>query len=262
VPSNRPNIQMYALRTLSNVGGGVSEEWLTGPGAEVRCASCRYIKPAVGAVDVGVKTVGETDAALNYFDKIPSLMYGRLDFLRLFDSECSAHLCLGALVDCQGTKIPGYATVRPKDKVVLVRGSSESQYHGCCPECGNIVYLDIGPPLHVLRSDLPPGPIHVWNGGLLVAQELVARIERGRWKKLSVSKVRVVDEPLDGHPADLTRKVYVPPKRLTPEEEQRQIQEMLERWRQKPRLTKDDLPPHLRQMADDMERWKQEHEND
>lgn len=262
MPLCNHDIPIYALRTLSNAGSRVSDRWFAGPAAELRCACCRYIKPAIGAVDVEVKTLGATDAALNYFDEIPTLKYGRLDFLRMFGPACSSHLCLGALVDCQGTEILGYATIRPKDRVVVVRGSAESQYHGCCPECGNIVYQAIGPPLHVLKSDLPPGPIHVWNGGLLVNSELLARIKRGRWKKLSVSKVRVVDEPLDGHPADLTQKVYVPPKRLTAEEKQRQIQEMLERWRRQPGLTKDDLPPHLRQIGNDMERGKQEHAND
>ena len=254
----------YALTTLSDDPVRVPEELLERAVFDgVVCPSCRRIRPGSGPIDIEVTGLGSPQVALNFTDRFPSeLKVARTDFLDLFGHAARHHLALGEVRDATNKKLAGYVTVWAKGRLVLVRGGAESEHHGCCPQCGNIVYLPIGGPWHVLRSDLPPGPIHLWLYGLLVDAELVSRLERGRWKKLSVSKVRVVDEPLDGHPADLTRKVYVPPKRLTPEEEQRQIQEMLERWRQKPRLTKDDLPPHLRQMADDMERWKQEHEND
>jgi len=264
VRSSVTNELRFALTTLSDDPVRVPEVFLERALVDgVVCRTCRCISPGSGPIDIQATGLGSPRVALNFTDTFPSeLKVARTDFLDVLGDALHQHLALGEVRDATNKKLPGYVTLRAKGQLVLVRGGAESEHHGCCPECGNIVYLPIGGPWHVLRSDLPPGPIHLWLHGLLVDAELVSRLERGRWKKLSVSKVRVVDEPLDGHPADLTQKVYVPPKRLTAEERQRRVQEMLERWRQQPRLTKDDLPPHLRQMADDLERWKQEYEDE
>jgi hypothetical protein len=196
-------LRWYFLKTLSDGPAFATREWLAWASENVDCPGCRQLRLGVGAVDLHVLGIPDRQAAINFVRGPCSIHFGRRDFLELFGRSLHEQGRLGKVIDVDGRELRNYATFTPEGGRLILRGSVESKYSGRCSACGQVRYLAIGGPYHVMRADLGKHDLYVCKSGLMVNHELFMRIERKRWHKLSVSKVRVVDEPLDGYPAEL-----------------------------------------------------------
>lgn len=203
VSGNNNYNDWYVLRTLTDGPAYPTSEWRAWAVEAIECATCRELKQSTGPVDLPVRGIGDRRAALNYVDGFPDLHLAKLEFLGLFDEWLHEGAHTGKVLDESKGQLLSYATLTPKGRRVILRGGPSSQYRGRCSVCGCADYLMIGGPLHVLRLHLGPQHLYVVPRGLLVDHELLSRVGRSRWHKLSVARVRVVDEPLDGYPAEL-----------------------------------------------------------
>jgi len=194
----------YVLRTLSDGPAFPTPDWLDWAMDHLLCRICRRLKPVTGCVNADVEGIVDSTAALNFVRGFPFVEYGKRSFLALFGDWLNEGAYVGRLVDVYGTELREYATYVARGTPVILRGGPSSEYKGRCSACGQVVYKTIGSPLHTMRVGLAGRDLWVLqNGSLMVSWRLFSRVDRKRWKKLSVAKVRIVDEPLDGYPAEL-----------------------------------------------------------
>ena len=180
-----------------------SQAWKAQAQESLVCSDCRSTKPDVGCIDVQMEDIPDPGAGIGDVDGPLLLWYARRDFLSLFGDAVAQHAHLGNVFDEAGRELSDYAILTPKHPQVVLRGNRNSEYKRRFATCGQVMYFPLGPPYHVLRRDMGSPSLYVDDLGLLVDEELFRAVDRKRWNKLSVSKVRVVDEPEDGHPAEL-----------------------------------------------------------
>lgn len=101
---------------------------------------------------------------------------------------------------------PGrYRSIWPKNRVII-RGNRQS-YCYRCQACEQLIYIpmwnyqDHG--FWILRTDLPPSPVFAAHLSLVLSPELFRRLPRFRLRHVLVGRVAVLDEPIDGLPANL-----------------------------------------------------------
>lgn len=135
----------------------------------------------------------------------PAVLMARRDLIDLFASEIARHLNLGPVFRESGELLPEWQSL-VSEKPLLIRGGPKSIRY-VCPRCGRLRYGATGD-VYVLRRDLNDQPIYEAKGRLVVASELRARIEKGRWKGIWISKLPVRDEPLDGLPLIIPNRSY------------------------------------------------------
>lgn len=136
-----------------------------------------------------------------------SINVARVDFLSLFGDAVQQHLQLGKVYLGDGTPQNDFVTFTAKRRLVI-RGSRRSSYAGMCPACGRHKYIAFYP-FYTLRAGYWKQPLYVpWREkGLVVSQELFSRIDRRKWKGISIFELPIVDEPRDG--IDALPKDYV-----------------------------------------------------
>ena len=80
---------------------------------------------------------------------------------------------------------------------LLFRGSTEAGYRTCAV-CGRNIYSAMGKPF---LYPAPPNDAMIYGsnlGGLIVPPEIAERVRAKGWRKVSIEKLPVLDEPIDG----------------------------------------------------------------
>lgn len=122
----------------------------------------------------------------------------RRDFLELFSSEVKESLNLGDVYLENGELLEAYVSYAGKNHLPI-RGSKKSRFFRECLDCGSQVYLPEYP-YYVLKRSLRDQILYAAKplSGLIVAEELIERVDRKEWKGIDIIKIPVLDEPRDG----------------------------------------------------------------
>ena len=189
---------LYRIHTKSLCDADKS--WLTKFKAENVCLGygCRDIYPQARRYGLDVWVMDQPDISAVNVVAPPGLSFARRDFLDLFSEEVSKYLKLGRVFTSDGTLVEDFVTFVGEKRLPL-RGSEDSRFFGFCKKCGNPRYWPQYP-WYVLRESLFDQPLYESGGlsGLIITEQLKARIEKGRWKGIYITKLPVLDEPRDG----------------------------------------------------------------
>jgi hypothetical protein len=127
----------------------------------------------------------------------------RSDLLEVLNPEATQHLSFGRVFDSSMKLLPELKTIGSKSRLI-VRGGPKSTRH-FCPQCGIFMYYPLGSE-YLLQSNLDERPIYLTSPlGIVIGDTIYARLRKRRWKKLFISRLKVLSEPVDGLPADLSR---------------------------------------------------------
>jgi hypothetical protein len=178
---------------------------------EIICRHCGLISPGrVGDIDRVVVNV-------DYVPKTHSGVIGDVWYTQIMSNELYGHLGrervggLGRVVPVEnylGQDFTGFKCVLidERQRKGEVRGDSPNE-PSLCKECGRLRYWPGWPPdknWYVLRRDLPDDRRDLFHMGfLLCTSELWERtIKPAKLKHIRAHRLRVLDEPTDGWPAD------------------------------------------------------------
>jgi len=150
------------------------------------------------AIDIRLKEPPDI-SAVNVAEP-PGVCIARRDFLALFGDEVCKYLKLGRVFLGDNTLLHGFVTFLG-DRQILLRGAHNSRSSGRCKICGQVRYWPAYP-WYIVKDCLRGQPLYEsWPlDGLIITEELKARIEKGRWKGIYITKLPVLDEPRDGIP--------------------------------------------------------------
>jgi hypothetical protein len=128
----------------------------------------------------------------------PGISISRRDFMELFQEEVEKYLITGN-VYLKGKILESHVTFVGPKRLPLRGNIDGTRDFGKCKICGQYRYWPAHP-WHILRSSLFDQPLYesYGLGGLVINDQLRARIERGRWKGIYITKLPVLDEPQDG----------------------------------------------------------------
>jgi hypothetical protein len=128
----------------------------------------------------------------------PWINIARVDFLELFEPHLETYMKIGKVLSSDGVILNKYVTYFGNRRLI-VRGSKKSDYLGVCPNCHRHRYL-ASYPFYTLQAGYFEQPIYVpWpKRGLVVNKELFSRIDRKKWKGISIFELPILDEPRDG----------------------------------------------------------------
>ena len=188
-----------------------TEEWQ----AEYRQRFPCLHRPTEDPIDIMIKGPLE-DIPLN-FVRYALISVIRSDLLKTLNPEASEHLLFGRVFDRSLRLLPDLKTIGSRSRYFLRGGPKSSQCF--CPNCGMFLYHPLGS-WYLLERDIDGRPIYSGRYllGLVIGDEIYARVRKKRWKKLFVSRLKIASEPLDGLPADLSK---VKPADLAAHENQR-----------------------------------------
>jgi hypothetical protein len=197
----------YHITSATDYPASPTDEW---EGAYRRDYPCWHRKNEQ-PLEMTVKDPGE-DIALT-LDVLGAAGIIRSDFLGLLGKEGSRYLLLGNVFDANGQRLACFHTLGT-DYSLRLRGSKRSTRQ-FCKICGQLLYHPLDK-RYVLQSDLRDRPLYYSKrlmSGLLVREDLYARLKPLRFKKLYITKMPVLEKPEDGLPADLSE---VTPENLVP----------------------------------------------
>ena len=162
------------------------------------CSDCKSIKPNSKFIPFDVYLDEKPDKSALNSVFLPGIGMGRWEFLELFRDEVHKYLRLGKVYLGDGRLSEDFVTFTA-DRLLPIRGSKKSSYYGKCPVCKAKGY-SAWYPFYVTRASLFDRPIFVpWgDDGLVLTEELMARVDKRKWKGISVFKLPVIDEPRDG----------------------------------------------------------------
>ena len=137
------------------------------------------------------------------------LNYLRLDFLDALQPEISQadQVRFGALIDNEtGVVLEDWKTVWMPS--VPLRSGKGSLYWAC-ETCGKKLYSYSQPCDYVMEADAQNRPIFMANNWLIIRNDIRERLlKHPNWatmkKKIRFMKIKILKEPLDDYPADLS----------------------------------------------------------
>jgi hypothetical protein len=194
-----------------------AEYWhLTGPGQvscsaekgyserarrEWLCPGCLSIREGTGPLDVEIEEKRPASAPLQVVWGM-GLTVAPRDFLDALGRDLvERELHVGKVIG-DGKLLPDWVCFHPKQRVI-VRGTTRALTRRC-GTCGRDVYSaweedNLCPP--------PPPQARLMatatGGSLVVTGDVLAKIDRAKWKRLKAKRLDVLDEPRDGLPRDL-----------------------------------------------------------
>ena len=159
------------------------------------CQGCSSPKPGVEIVEA--RLVEEPrDPPLNAVAAC-FLPIAYRPFLERFPRDIVARdLHTGPVYGPDGRLLRDWVTFRGR-KRVFVRGSKHATARKC-PECGRDIYFAMG---KKYLSPSPPDDTTLFESdgcGLVLAFEVFRTLDLGKWKKLEVCKLKILDPPPDG----------------------------------------------------------------
>ncbi len=158
------------------------------------CTGCCVPKPGIQAVDVYLQETPR-DKPLNFVNGCGVNVVFTEFLEKLPQDAVQSDLYLGNVFGPNGKQLTDWRTFRGRRRII-VRGSKKAG-HRQCVNCGRDVYFAMGqrflypePPKDVtlIESDL----------GLVLPQEIFAKSVIGRWPKLRIDMLPVLDMPRDG----------------------------------------------------------------
>lgn len=162
------------------------------------CRDCRGMRPEwLGKIPNVYLTTTPRKAVLSTIFRL-DINIARIDFLQLFREEVEKYLKLGEVYSGDGKFLDGYVTFTAIRRLVI-RGGPKSDYLNVCNICGRYKYL-AQYPFSILRAGYFERPIYVpWpESGLVLNETLFSRIDRKKWKGISIFELPILDEPQDG----------------------------------------------------------------
>ena len=160
------------------------------------CPGGEHPRPGVKAVDVWLQDRSPRDKPFNFvWNGGVGLVHREL--LDLIGAEIvERDLYLGQIVGDGGRKVTDWVTFRGR-RGLLLRGDQEAEDR-VCETCGACLYRAQGK--RWLHGPIPEDATIFASHrfGLIVPEEVYARVATKRWPKMSVTKVPVLSEPIDG----------------------------------------------------------------
>jgi hypothetical protein len=160
------------------------------------CTGCCVPKPEIRNVDVYLDEV-PTDKPLNFVQGCGlSIIYA--PFLDRFPVDIvQRDLHLGHVYGPDRQQLEDWLTFRGRRRVI-VRGSEHAGVRKC-EQCNRDVYFAMGKKYLHLQ---PPKHIRIFErgggGGIVVRDDMYSQLDIGKWPKLRIDKLPVLDEPTDG----------------------------------------------------------------
>lgn len=160
------------------------------------CTGCCVPKPDVQVVDIFLQSP-PSDKPLNFVNGC-GLSVAYKPFLeRLPIDVVQRDLYLGRVFGPDGEQLADWVTFRGK-KRLIIRGSKHAGVR-VCEQCGRDVYFAMG------KKYLYPEPqddVAIFEsgggGGLVLPKDLFFQLDLGKWPKLRIDELPVLDEPMDG----------------------------------------------------------------
>jgi len=138
-------------------------------------------------------------AAMQYLD-FTDLVIARRAFLEQFGDEVSRCLKLGDVYNQYGQRQDDVVFVI-SEKRVPYRGTAETRVRSYCIKCRLPLYIEYGEPVYILAESVRPDRkmYMVWDyPDLLVTPDLLARVDRRKWKGIYIFEVPVREKAEDG----------------------------------------------------------------
>jgi hypothetical protein len=159
------------------------------------CAECGRPKKGVGVFEAHLAALPR-DPPLNFLNgTLVGVAYK--PFLNRFPASAVEHdLYLGPVYGPKGNLLADWVTFHGRVRLI-VRGSKHVS-HRKCPNCNRDGYFAMGKPY---LYPAPPGGAVLYEsgrGGLILSMELYETLDLGKWRKLSIQQLNVVDAPRDG----------------------------------------------------------------
>lgn len=154
------------------------------------------------------------DVSLGFLTRI-HIDFIRDDLRTALAPEINDAFDFGLIQHVRDGVVAGKKTYWPKsDHLPWLRGGMKSWCRRCTA-CDQVIYNPMGT-WYVLDSDIPNAPIFSTDyGGIVIATEMLSRIDRKILKKVAVRNLPVYAKPKDGFPinlADITPELErVPP---------------------------------------------------
>ena len=165
------------------------------------CPGCLVILPGTGPVDIELEDRRPNNRPIDGAFGMGVVLVHREFLERLPGEVVQGELYVGKVAGDHGP-LEDWACVHPVQRTI-VRGTTQAGTR-TCPSCGRDLYS-------ALESDnlCPPPPegVRIMAPGvgfcLVVRDEMMAYVDRTKWKRLRVDKLDVLDEPRDGVKRDL-----------------------------------------------------------
>jgi hypothetical protein len=160
------------------------------------CTGCAFPKPDTKVVDATIQEEKPDNTPLNMISGC-GVGIVRKDFLFSFGEDfVRQHLYLGQVFAPDNRPLEGWVTFVGRHRVI-VRGSKNAGVRRCAA-CGRNVYFAMG---QLYLYPEPPPDIAIFdagNGGLVVSEALIERVNLNAWRKLDCTKLPVLGLPKDG----------------------------------------------------------------
>jgi len=196
---------IYHLWSRSKSPAHEAEQWLRNVAPSLGlCGGCGRFRTD-RAVDVPLQEALD-GSALNFLWST-GLGIAHVELLDAIGREIVFKcLRLGHVLGAAGRDLPDFRTFQAVS-TVTIRGGPTSKVRRC-DVCDSMLYAPVK--MHHLVGDVNgfKGLFGTNLSGSLIADEsIVERISSARFKNLGISKIRVLTQPLDGHPINLEHAV-------------------------------------------------------
>jgi len=182
-----------SLSSLTMDAGSLTKDSYAQARSTWLCTGCGVPKPDICALDVHLQEK-PIDKPLSFVCGVP-LIYK--PFLERFPSNIvQRDLYLGRVFGPGGEQFDDWLTFRGR-KRVIVRGSENVSVRKC-EQCHRDVYFAMGD--EYLYPE-PSQEVRIFESdkfGVVVPQELYSQLDVGKWPKLRIDRLPVLDESKDG----------------------------------------------------------------
>ena len=191
----------YCMKTRSDSPAHEDEGWLQTTAPLLgRCGSCGRFRTN-RAIDVPIE--GKLDhAALNFFWRT-GVSIAHVDLLDALGRELVfENLRLGHVLDESGKPLPNVRTFQSV-RTAFVRGSKSSTARRC-QECHRILYAPVNMQHLVGEERELTGLLGAnLSATLIIDDSIRPKLSGKRFRKMSMFRINVLSEPIDGYPANL-----------------------------------------------------------
>lgn len=160
------------------------------------CGECGRPLPSVASIDVQVVTARLPRLPMTFVWGVGVGLASHEILEELGWDVAGRNLHLGSVSDRDGRKVDGWATYNGV-RHLLVRGSQDATMR-VCPSCGRVIYFAQDDAYVTPAPDPSIEIYHTYRSGLVVRSDIAARLGRKTWKKVSIERLAVLEEPLDG----------------------------------------------------------------
>ncbi len=160
------------------------------------CTGCGYPKSDTKEVDATIQEGKPDNTPLNMISGC-GVGIAQKDFLfSIGEDFVRQHLYLGRVFASDKRPLESWVTFVGRHRII-VRGAKNAGVRRCA-ECGRNVYFAMGQ--LYLYPEPPPGIaiFDAGNGGLVVSEALIERVNLNAWRKLDCTELPVLAIPIDG----------------------------------------------------------------